>query len=75
MREVCHLMYDTEEIGSEIKFQQECNPVGRVPSAAVAVSSAQRGGVCLGGGVCPGGCLPRWWVCQTPPRGKNDRQV
>ena len=44
-------------------LKQECIPVGCVPSAAVAVCwgggvSAQWG-VCLEGGVCPGGCLPR----------------
>ena len=34
--------------------EQECIPVGCVPSAAVAVCW-RRGGVCLHGGVCPGG--------------------
>ena len=37
-------------------FEQECIPVGCVPSAAVAVSA--RGGVpAPGGGLLPGGCL------------------
>ena len=39
------------------KVKQECIPVGRVPSAAVAVSG-EMGGVCPGG-VCLVECLPR----------------
>ena len=43
--------------------EQECIPVGCIPSTAVAISSGV-GGVCLGGcpprrGVYLGGCLPR----------------
>ena len=52
-------------------------PVGCVPSAAVAVSAD----VCLGEGVCPGGCLPRGGSLQgvcvprevnTSPCGQTD---
>ena len=51
--------------------EQECIPVGCVPSAVVAISGGG-GGVCPGGylpgGEClPGGCLPGGGVCQTPP--------
>ena len=65
-----------------ILLQQQCIPVGCVPSAAVAVCWGE-GGVCPGGvclgqvvssrvgvGVCPGGC-----VCQTPPHEQNDRHL
>ena len=59
----------------EIIPEQECIPVGCVPSAAVAVSwGVCPGGVCLvfpGDGVWPGGCLPsllgKGCVWQTPP--------
>ena len=59
-------------------LEQECIPVGCVPSAAVAVSGgggvfpgvSAQGGVCLRGGlpsgiVCleGGGCLPNGGVC------------
>ena len=56
----------TRNSGVKSEKKQECIPVGCVPSAAVAVCW---GGVCLGGGVCPGvsaqggvcpgGCLHR----------------
>ena len=41
-----------------IFFQQECIPVGCVPSAAVAVGGGLHRGLSAWGGVCPGG-----WVC------------
>ena len=71
-------------------IQQECIPVGCVPSAAVAVCSG--GGVSAQGDVFPGGCLPRRGVsaqegglpsggvcpggavCQTP-REQNHRHL
>ena len=40
-------------------YQQECIPVGCVPSAAVAIG----GGGCLPGGCLPGGCLPGGGGC------------
>ena len=67
----------------QLKYQQECIPVGCVPSAAVAVCGGGGEGVCPGGCVCPGegcvcpgvclprGCLPRAGV--TPPCEQNDR--
>ena len=56
---------------SGLMMQQECIPVGCVPSATVAVS---RGGVCLGRGVSAQEerCLPG--EC-TPPPGQNDRRL
>ena len=42
-----------------INVQQECIPVGCVPSAAVAV--------CWGGGVCPGGGVSQHALGQAPP--------
>ena len=50
---------------SEVINEQECIPVGCIPSATVAVSCGE--GVCRGVGFCPGGgisaqgsgCLPR----------------
>ena len=61
-------------------LEQECIPVGCVPSAAVAVSGAEgvfpgvsaQGGVCLRGGVFPVGLsalggVSAQWVCL--PRG------
>ena len=46
--------------------KQESIPLGCVPSAAVAISRAGRGGLCLGG-CLPRGSLPRqvstWGVC------------
>ena len=50
--------------------EQECIPVGCVPSATVAVCPG--GGVFPGAGdVCPGGvCLPG--ECTPPPRGQTD---
>ena len=44
-----------QNIGVLFNFQQECIPVGCVPSAAVASPGE--------GGICPGGCLPRSCVC------------
>ena len=42
------------------KFQQECIPIGCVPSAAVAVRGrCLPGGVSAQGSVCPWGCLPQ----------------
>ena len=52
--------------------QQECIPVGCVPSTAVAVMGDGTGGVCLewgGGGCLPSGCLPRGCL----PRGVSGR--
>ena len=56
----------------EYYFQQECIPVGCIPSTAVAVTGRclPRGGGCDQGCVC----LGRLW--QTPPpREQNDRYV
>ena len=55
---------------SEHKYEQECVPVGCVPSTAAAIS----GVVCQGVGCLPSG-VPS---CQTPPptpSGQNDRHM
>ena len=45
----CHLYFYNE---------QECIPVGCVPSAAGRLGGRVSVGGCPPGGVCPGGCLP-----------------
>ena len=42
--------------------QQECIPVGCVPSAALAIL----GGVSAQGGVCPRGCMPGGVLYTSP---------
>ena len=73
--------YNRFQVVTEKK--QECIQVGRVPSAAVAISGggvSDRGGCLPNGGwgclprreVClrgcqPGGCLPRWCITSPSP--------
>ena len=48
----------------ENKMQQECIPIGCIPSTAVTIGErVSAGGVSALGDVCPGGCLHRGCVC------------
>ena len=69
-RSYMQLIYIEIQQSNQCHIKQECNPVGCVLSAAVAMSipaCTGKGGVCLGvvclGSVCPGGCLPGGCVC------------